>query len=106
MRTIILYRQDSDTYPAVRTFLADFARLHPDKKIEELSPDEGEGQDLMRIYGIAELPTVLSLNFDLSLNNSWRGADALNVDEVAYFTESEVPNGASIAGGAVRTSTR
>jgi hypothetical protein len=91
MRTIILYRQDSDTYPAVRTFLGDFARLHPDKSIEEVNPDSVEGQELMKLYGVVELPAVLSLNFDMSLNNMWSGAESLNIDEVAYFTESKTP---------------
>lgn len=84
MRVVILYRNDSDKYPAVRTFLGDFARQYPDRKIEGIDPDSGEGVKIAESYGLMEFPAVMVLTDTGNVVKQWNGS-LPSMSEVAYF---------------------
>lgn len=84
MRVVIFYRDDSDKYPDVRTFLGDFARQYPDRKLEEIDPDSKEGVKLVESYGLMEFPAVMVLTDTGGVVKQWKGS-LPPMSEVAYF---------------------
>lgn len=84
MRVVILYRANSDKYPAVRTFLGDFARQYQGQKIEEIDPDSREGVNLVETYGLMAMPAVVVLTDTGNAVKQWSG-NLPSISEVAYF---------------------
>jgi hypothetical protein len=84
MRTIVIYKEDTDYAREVTDYLRDFKR-QTGHDLETMNPDEPDGADFCRAYDIVEYPSVISLSDDGSLQNMWRGIPLPTISEVSYY---------------------
>lgn len=82
----MVYKVESDHARAVIDYLRDFKR-QTGKDLEEINPDTRDGAALCRTYDIVEYPTVVSLDDNGVLQNSWRGQPLPTISEVSYYVK-------------------
>jgi hypothetical protein len=84
MRTIIVYKEETDYARAVTDYLRDFKR-QTGHDLETLNPDTREGATFCRTYDIVEYPSVVAISDDGSMQNLWRGLPLPTISEVSYY---------------------
>lgn len=84
MRTIIIYKEDSERARPVLEFLREFKR-QTGKEVETLDPDKPEGTGFCRTYDIVEYPTIIALDGGGQLQQLWRGLPLPTISEVSYY---------------------
>lgn len=84
MRTVVIYKEESDHAREVYTFLRDFAR-QTGRFIEEINPDSREGADFCRTYDIVEYPTMIALDDRSQMLRMWRGRPLPLISEVSFY---------------------
>lgn len=84
MRTVVIFRENSEHAREVLDYLRDFQR-QTGHSLETLDPDSPEGTDFCRTYDIVEYPSILALNDDGQLQNLWRGQPLPTISEVSYY---------------------
>lgn len=84
MRTIVVYKEQSDHARAVQTFMDDFTR-QTGKVLETLNPDTAEGAHTCASYDIVEYPSIIALDDSGVMQYLWRGLPTPTVSEVAYY---------------------
>lgn len=84
MRTIVIFRENSEHAREVLDYLRDFQR-QTGHTLETLDPDSPDGTDFCRTYDIVEYPSILALNDDGQLQNLWRGQPLPTISEVSYY---------------------
>lgn len=84
MRVVVVYKDESEHGRIVADYLRDFTR-QTGHDIETLDPDTPAGADFCRTYDIVEYPTVVALNDDGVLQNTWRGLPLPMMSEVSYY---------------------
>lgn len=86
MRICVIYKTESDHARAVMTFLEDFHR-QTNKELEVIDPDSPAGADICRLYDVVEYPSIISLDENGSLQNTWKGMPLPTISEVSYYAE-------------------
>lgn len=84
MRTLVVYKEQSEHARAVETFMHDFTK-QTGKILETLDPESREGADMCRTYDIVEYPTVVALGDDGVMLTMWRGVPLPTISEVSYY---------------------
>ena len=84
MRTVVIYKDESDYSREVTDYLRDFTR-QTGHELETIDPDTKEGIDFCRAYDIVEYPSVVALSDDGALQNLWRGLPLPTISEVSYY---------------------
>lgn len=84
MRTVVVYKIESDHAREVLDYLRDFQR-QTGHQIEEINPETREGAHFCRTYDIVEYPTVVALSEGGQLQNMWRGRPLPTISEVSYY---------------------
>ena len=84
MRTVCVWRDQSDYSRAVEDWITGFERM-TGKEIESLDPDTPEGEDFCRTYDIVQYPTILALGNDGAVLASWQGEMLPLFDEVSFW---------------------
>jgi len=84
MRTVVIYKEDTDYARSVTDYLRDFKR-QTGHDLETLDPDEAEGADFCRAYDIVEYPTIIALSDEGVMQNMWRGLPLPTISEVSYY---------------------
>lgn len=84
MRTLVVYKEESDHARDVTTFLHEFAR-QTGRQLETVNPETREGADFCRTHDIVEYPSVVSLDDNGMLQNLWRGLPLPTISEVSYY---------------------
>ncbi len=84
MRTVVVYRVESDHAREVLDYLRDFQR-QTGHTLEEINPETAEGAHFCRTYDIVEYPTLVALSDDGQLQNMWRGRPLPTISEVSYY---------------------
>ncbi|MDN5274134.1 MAG: hypothetical protein JWP06_35 [Candidatus Saccharibacteria bacterium] len=84
MRTIIVYKDETDYTRTVTDYLRDFKR-QTGHDIETLDPDTADGADFCRTYDIVEYPSVIAMSDDGHMQNVWRGLPLPTISEVSYY---------------------
>lgn len=84
MRTIIVYKDETDYARTVTDYLRDFKR-QTGHDIETLNPDTADGADFCRTYDIVEYPSVIAMSDDGHMQNLWRGLPLPTISEVSYY---------------------
>jgi len=84
MRTVVIYKDESDYAREVTDYLRDFTR-QTGHMLETMDPETPEGMDFCRAYDIVEYPSVVALSDDGSLQNLWRGLPLPTISEVSYY---------------------
>lgn len=88
MKVVVVYRQESEYARAVSDWLRDFSR-QTGKSIEEIDPDSREGASLCRTYDIVDYPTLLALDNEGKIQNTWQGAMLPTISEVSYYVRED-----------------
>jgi len=84
MKTIVVYKDETDYARTVVDYLRDFKR-QTGHDLETLNPDTLEGIDFCRTYDIVEYPSVVALSDSGALQNLWRGLPMPTISEVSYY---------------------
>jgi hypothetical protein len=84
MRTVIVYKEESDYAREVTDYLRDFTR-QTGHTLETVNPDTAEGMEFCRVYDIVEYPSVVAISDDGTLQNLWRGLPLPTISEVSYY---------------------
>lgn len=84
MRVVVIYKVESDHYREVADYLRDFTR-QTGRDIEEIDPDTRSGADFCRTYDIVEYPTMIALDTDGRVQNTWRGRPLPQISQVSYY---------------------
>jgi len=84
VRTVVIYKDESDYSREVTDYLRDFTR-QTGHELETIDPDTKEGIDFCRAYDIVEYPSVVALSDDGALQNLWRGLPLPTISEVSYY---------------------
>lgn len=82
----MVYKVESDHARAVIDYIRDFKR-QTGKDLEEINPDTRDGAALCRTYDLVEYPTVVSLDDNGVLQNTWRGQPLPTISEVSYYVK-------------------
>lgn len=84
MRTVVVYKYESDHAREVLDYLRDFER-QTGHQLEELNPETADGAHFCRTYDIVEYPTLVALSDGGQLQNMWRGRPLPTISEVSYY---------------------
>jgi hypothetical protein len=84
MRTIVVYKEETDYAREVIDYLRDFKR-QTGHDLETMNPDTADGADFCRSYDIVEYPSIVALSDDGVLQNLWRGTPLPTISEVSYY---------------------
>jgi hypothetical protein len=84
MRAIMIYRDNTEYSRVVQEFLRDMTR-QTNKSLEEIDPDSSDGTQFCETYDIMEYPTIVVLDDNGSILNSWRGLPLPLISEVSYY---------------------
>ena len=84
MRTVVVYKEETDYAREVIDYLRDFKR-QTGHDIETINPDTSEGTDFCRVYDIVEYPSMIAISNDGVLQNIWRGLPLPTISEVSYY---------------------
>lgn len=84
MRTVVVYKDETDYSREVTDYLRDFER-QTGHTLETVNPDTKEGADFCRVYDIVEYPSIVALSDDGQLQNLWRGVPLPTISEVSYY---------------------
>lgn len=84
MKTIVVYKEQTDYAREVTDYLRDFKR-QTGHDLETMDPDSPDGADFCRSYDIVEYPSIVALSDDGVLQNLWRGTPLPTISEVSYY---------------------
>lgn len=84
MRTIVIYKEESDHAREVMSYLRDFYR-QTGRELEVMNPDTRDGSSFCRVYDIVEYPSIVAIDDNGSLQNLWRGRPLPTISEVSYY---------------------
>ena len=84
MKTIVVYKEETDYAREVIDYLRDFKR-QTGHDLETMNPDTPDGADFCRTYDIVEYPSIVALSDDGVLQNLWRGTPLPTISEVSYY---------------------
>jgi len=84
MKTIVVYREDSEYGRAVTDFLRDF-KSQTGHDLETLNPDSPSGTEFCRNYDIVDYPTLIAISDDGIMQNMWSGLPLPTISEVSYY---------------------
>jgi len=86
MRTVIIYKDETDYARTVTDYLRDFER-QTGHTLETLNPDSTEGDLFCRAYDIVEYPTVIAISDDSVMQNMWTGLPLPTISEVSFYVQ-------------------
>jgi hypothetical protein len=86
MKTLILYRPNSDHERIVLDYLRDF-KMQTGKEIPTMNVDSPEGIQLCEVYAIVEYPAVLVTDNDGHVQNIWTGTLLPRIGELSYYID-------------------
>ena len=84
MRTIVIFKEESDHAREVLDYLRDFSR-QTGRNLETMDPDTRDGSSFCRVYDIVEYPSIVALDDGGSLQNLWRGRPLPTISEVSFY---------------------
>lgn len=87
MKSIVLYRPNSEFARPVEEYARDFSR-RGGKTLELVSLDTVEGAETARLYGITQYPAVLVIRDDGQLSAQWQGEHLPLMSEVAGYLDN------------------
>lgn len=86
MKTVIIYRPNSEQERLVLDYLRDFSS-QTGKIIPQLDVDSPEGVEKCRLYDIVTYPAILVTDNDGRVQQLWQGEPLPRVSEVSYYVE-------------------
>jgi hypothetical protein len=90
MKTVLLYRPNSEHETLVTGYLRDF-KMRTGKDLPTLDVDSPEGSQLCDLYEIMQYPAILVTDDNGVMQNLWIGEPMPKFDEVSYYVDGSVP---------------
>ena len=88
MKTIMMYRPNSEHERRALDYLRDFA-AQTGKKLPTLDPDSREGADLSRLYEIMQFPAILATDGEGHMQAMWQGDQLPTYSELSYYVAED-----------------
>lgn len=85
MKTIIIYRPNSEHARMVDEFVHQYLRRYQEHKLELLNVDSREGGAIASLYDVMAYPAIVALRNDGSAMMVWQGDSLPLMDEVASY---------------------
>lgn len=85
MKTVILYRPNSEMARPVEMFVRDLKARYAHIKVEMVHVDDRDGIALASLYDIMDFPALMVLALDGTLLHLWQGKQLPLIDEVAAY---------------------
>ena len=86
MKTLVLYRPNSEYARSVDEFIREFKIIGGSRTLEVIDVDSREGSRIAELYGLAQYPAILVLQSDGVMQKSWEGGTLPLIDEVMGYT--------------------
>lgn len=86
MKTVIVYKDNSEHARAVLDFLRDFNR-QTGKTLPTIDPESREGSMYCQAHDIMQYPTVIATNDDGHHLQTWSGLPLPTISEVSYYVD-------------------
>jgi len=84
MKTIVVYKDNTENSRIVNDFLRDFTS-QTGKKLETLDPQTPAGISFCEAYGVTSYPSVLAIAENSTLQKMWVGLPLPTIMEVSYY---------------------
>lgn len=88
MKTLLLYRPNTDYERTVLDYVRDF-KMQTGKDLPTMDVDSPEGSEICKIYDIVQFPAILVTDNDGKYLNLWVGETLPQIGEVSYYVEPE-----------------
>jgi hypothetical protein len=85
MRAVILYHPNQEFAGLAEDFKRDFEARHQDRKIELLSLETVNGDEMAKLYDVVRYPAILVIASDGQLQKVWQDKPLPLMDEVAAY---------------------
>jgi hypothetical protein len=86
MRTVIIYRPNSEHGRVVEEYIHEFNKIHPEANLETFNVDSPEGSHTAELYGTMEYPAILALANDGQVQQQWVGNNLPLMNDLAYWS--------------------
>ncbi len=86
MKAMIFYRHHTDYERTVLDYLRDFQK-QTSKQLPEVDVDTSDGAQLAELYDIVKYPTIIAVDNEGKLLQTWDGELLPRVSEVSYYLE-------------------
>lgn len=84
MRTVIIYKNPSEHARPVEEFMREL-KQQTGKTVEEVDPDSKDGAGFCRAYDIMQYPTLIALDDEGRMLQTWAGLPLPTISEVSYY---------------------
>lgn len=88
MKTILLYRPNSEHATTVESYLRDF-HSRTGKDIPTVDVDSPQGAELCKLYDIVQYPAIVVTDDEGRMQNAWAGENLPTIGEVSYYVADE-----------------
>ncbi|MEO6110173.1 MAG: hypothetical protein ABIP50_04140 [Candidatus Saccharimonadales bacterium] len=86
MKVVVVFKEQTDYARQVLDYLRDFER-QTGHVLETMDPESPAGVDFCRTYDLMQMPTMIALADDGSLQNTWQGLPLPTISEVSYYVQ-------------------
>jgi len=87
MRIVILYRPQTEGMGRATDYAREFSMRHRDQKLELISLDTVEGDNMANVYGTTNYPTILALSNDGQLLQLWQDQQLPLMNELEGYLQ-------------------
>lgn len=87
MKTLLLYRPNSEHERLVLDYLRDF-KMQTGKDLPTMDVDSPEGMQLCQDYDIVQYPAIIATDNDGHVQNTWIGEPLPRISEVSYYVSA------------------
>lgn len=84
MKTIVVYKDNTDHARAVIDYMHDFHRM-TGKELEVVDPDTRDGSAFCEVYDIVQYPTLIAVDDSGRMVQTWPGLPLPRISEVSYY---------------------
>lgn len=88
MKTVILYRPNSDHARRVEEFIHEYNRGYTNVRLEAVNVDSRDGAALASLYDIMSYPAIMVLQDDGAASMVWQGDQLPLLDEVESYLQT------------------
>lgn len=86
MKTVVVYKSDSEHGRIVEEFLRDFTK-QTGKQLEVVDPESRAGASFCQTYDIVEYPSLIALDDRSQMIQLWKGQPLPRMSEVSYYVD-------------------
>lgn len=86
MKAMIFYRPNSEHEITVQEYVRDFAR-HTGKELPVVDMNTREGTDLAQLYDVVKFPSIVAVDDQGRMLQSWSSDMLPRFDEVSFYVE-------------------